>query len=62
MTIRDLIADVDESAGDDSLIDIAAGLARRDGAQLTGIFAVSPMRLPMGYEPMMFEPLWQQWR
>lgn len=62
MTIRDLIVYVDESAGDDSLIDIATGLARRDAAQLTGIFPVPPMRLPLGYDPIMFEPLWQQWR
>jgi nucleotide-binding universal stress UspA family protein len=62
MTIRDLIVYVDENAADDAAIDIAAALAGRDGAQLTGIFPVPPMRIPAAYEPIMFEPLWQQWR
>ncbi len=62
MTIRDLIVYVDETAADDAAIDIAATLARRDRAHLTGVFPVPPMQIPVACEPIMFEPLWQQWR
>ncbi len=62
MTIRDLIVYVDDNAAGDAAIDIAATLARRDLAHLTGVFALPPMRMPATYEPVMFEPLWQQWR
>lgn len=62
MTIHDLIVYVDDKTTSDAAIDVATALARRDGAHLTGIFTPPQMRLPMGYDPMMFEPLWQQWR
>jgi len=62
MTIRDLIVYVDGNAVDDAAIDVAATLARRDLAHLTGVFAMPPMQMPVPYDPVMFEPLWQRWR
>lgn len=62
MTISDVIVYIDDKTRGDAAIDLGAAIARRDRAHLTGVFAAPPMRLPAGYEPIMFEPLWQQWR
>src|SRR6185437_5897912 len=45
MGFKDILLQIDDSRGRDSRLNLAVDIARRQGAQLTGLFALEPLDL-----------------
>jgi nucleotide-binding universal stress UspA family protein len=60
MAVRDLLVYV-ERCGDNVAVDVAATLACRDRAHLTGVFPVPSFRPPPGCEDAVFELVREKW-